>query len=222
MTSSVHDLCVARNHLDIGDDLNIKELALLAAVDERTIRNSASSKDENSLNIKKSGGSTIVENSEAIRWLSRRPDFKQTQYVENDLINSPRFFKDEVGFGNFITFKRNELNLTLEAVANFISVDLDVIADLEKGIDRLYLNQVGKLAEILEEDSTVLVRDYMRIFHVNELASLLGVCSLTDDTDNLNYTIQLAFFKAKLNTEAELEVLKWQQKRTVSEQNLSD
>lgn len=210
----IYDLCTSRDHLDNGNDVNIKELALLAGIDERTIRNSASSKDKNSLTIKKSGGSTLIGNSEAIRWLSSRPDFKQTQYVENEVINSPRYFTDEIGFGNFVSFKRDELNLTIEVVANSLGTDSSIITDLEQGIDLLNLNQVNKLANALEEDATVLIKDYMRIFHLNELANLLDV-----GTDKF----QLVFFKRKLNMEAELEVLKWQQRRTTAaEQHLSD
>lgn len=200
----IHDLSKARQNLDFGEDLTIKEIALLTSVDERTIRNSASSKDENSLNIEKSGASTIIKNSEAIRWLSRRPDFKQTQYIENGIANSPRYFTDELGFGNFIAFKRNELKLTHESVAETVNVDLDIIVDLEKGIDRININQVKKLAATLEEDTTVFFKDYMRIFHLEELANLLGA-----STDKF----QLAFFKSKLNMESELEVFNWQKKR---------
>ncbi len=209
----IHDLSKARQNLDFGEDLTIKEIALLASVDERTIRNSSSSKDENSLTIEKSGASTIIKNSEAIRWLSRRPDFKQTQYIENKIINSPRYFTDELGFGNFVAFKRNELELTHESVAEAVNVDLEIIVDLEKGIDRININQVKKLADILEEDTTVFFKDYMRIFHLEELANLLGA-----STDKF----QLAFFKSKLNMGSELEVFNWQQKRTATEQNLSD
>ena len=53
----------------------------------------------------------------------------------------------------------------------------------------------------------------MRIFHLEELANLLGA-----STDKF----QLAFFKSKLNMGSELEVFNWQQKRTATEQNLSD
>jgi transcriptional regulator with XRE-family HTH domain len=200
----VYNLAVARDRLDQGKDLTIKEIALLTSVDERTIRNSASSKDENSLSIEKFGGSTIIKNSEAVRWLSRRPDFKQTQYVENEIINSPRYFKDEVGFGNFITFKRNELELTHESISEAANVDLGIIVDLEKGIDRININQVKKLAEILEEDTTVFFKDYMRIFHLEELANLLGAST---------NKFQLVFFKSQLNIESELEVFNWQKKR---------
>lgn len=209
----IHDLCQARLHLDTEESLKVKELALLAGVDERTIRNSASSKDENSLSITKSGGTTIIENAEAIRWLSRRPDFKQTQYIANEAITSPRYFKDEAGFGKFISFKRNELGLTLEAVFAATGIDLKVLAALEQGDNQLTLNQVKKLADVLQEDANLLIKDYMRVFHLKELANLLDV-----GTDQF----QLAFFKAKLNIESELEVYKWLQKRASAEQDLSD
>jgi transcriptional regulator with XRE-family HTH domain len=156
----------ARENLDSGDDLSLKEIALLAGVDERTIRNSASSKDEDSLQIKKSGSSTMIENAEARRWLNNRPDFKKTRDYMDAVI------QDEKDFGEFIFQKRNELGLTLDDVANAIGSDLETLNDLEKGVNRIYLNQVSKLQNILKIEDNKLLGDYMKIFYYDEFLNL--------------------------------------------------
>ena len=211
----LYDLTSARATLDNGDYLNLKELALLASVDERTVRNVASSKDANRLNTKKSGGSTIIENEEAKRWLSSRPDFKPTQYIEDTSLDTPRYFEDEPGFGRFLTFRREELGLSIEDVANSINVESEKISDLEKGIDRLYINQVSKLADVLKEDASLFMKDYMRIFHIEELANLLDFDY--KPAPNSEYPekfikFKLAIFKTQLKLKAQIQVIESQNK----------
>ncbi|MEN9597211.1 MAG: hypothetical protein RL236_1645 [Pseudomonadota bacterium] len=156
----------ARENLDSGDDLSLKDIALLAGVDERTIRNSASSKDEDSLQIKKSGSSTMIENAEARRWLNNRPDFKKTRDYDDAVVQNGK------EFGEFISQRRNELSLTLDDVANAVGTDLETLLDLEQGIDRLYLNQVSKLQSTLKIEDNKLLGDYMKIFHYDEFLNL--------------------------------------------------
>jgi transcriptional regulator with XRE-family HTH domain len=162
----LYNTAFARDRLDCGVDLSLKELALLAGVDERTIRNSASSKDEGSLEIKKSGSSTMFGNAEAKKWLNNRPDFKPTRDYDDAVV------QNEKEFGEFISQKRNELELTLDDVANAIEVDLETLIDLEKGIDRLYLSQVSKLQNTLKIEENKLLGDYMKIFHYHEFLNL--------------------------------------------------
>lgn len=211
----LYDLTSARAVLDNGDYLNMKELALLAGVDERTIRNSASSKDTNKLNTKKSGGSTIIENEEAKRWLSSRPDFKPTQYIEDTSLATPRYFEDEAGFGRFLTYRREELGLTIEDISNSLCVKSDIIADLEKGIDRLYINQVSKLAKLLKEDISIFIKNYMRIFHIEELANLLDFdykpAPNSEDPEKF-IKFKLAIFKTQLKLKAKIQVIESQNK----------
>jgi ribosome-binding protein aMBF1 (putative translation factor) len=162
----LYDLASARGKLDCRDNLNLKELALLAGVDERTVRNAASSKDENSLQTTKSGGGTIVEYSEAERWLKNRPDFKFTRDISDVICFNA------TDFGNFVLKHRESLNLTIDDVANSIGVDTNVLRDLENGIDHLHLTHVSKLEKVLEIEDNLLLTNYMMIFHENEFKSL--------------------------------------------------
>jgi transcriptional regulator with XRE-family HTH domain len=211
----LYDVTNARWTLDNGDYLNFKELALLAGVDERTVRNAASSKEENSLKIQKSGGSTIVNNDEAKRWLSSRPDYKPTEYIEDTTLDTPRYFEDEAGFGRYLTHRREELGLTLDGIASTVGVSADVVSDLEKGLDRINLSQVGKLSSILEEDRSRFMKDYMRIFHLEALADLKGYEYRTHDNSETTEKLanfKLMIFKQQLKLDAQIEIIQSQKK----------
>ncbi len=204
----LYDLANARWTFDNGDYLSVKELALLAGVDERTIRNSASSKEDNKLITKKSGGSTVIENKEALRWLNTRPDFKPTQFISDTTLDSPRYFEDAIGFGKFITHCLHNKSLSSKEVASTLGVVEQSIIDLENGIDCLYIDQVTKLSEILEENTPDFIRDYMRVFHLRELADLLGYEYKTDDsTTESMEPPQLTIFEQKLRIEAQRRVI---------------
>jgi transcriptional regulator with XRE-family HTH domain len=207
------DISNARARLDDGDYLSLKEIALLAGVDERTVRNAASSKDENSLKTQKSGGSTIVNNDEAMRWLTTRPDFKPTEYIEDTTIDTPRYFEDATGFGRYLNYRRETLELTIDKIADAIGVSTDIVSDLENGIDRLHLSQVGKLSLVLQEDRSRFMTDYMRIFHIQALADLRGydykVNDSSENTKNLS-NFKLMLFKNQLKLEAQKAILESQ------------
>lgn len=166
----LYQLAYSRFQLDEDGDLDIKNLALLAGVDERTIRNAASA---GTFEIKKSGSSTFISNAEARRWLNNRPDFKPTQYIEittGYLFDG--YYHTGTGFGQFVALKRQEQELTLENIAKEIGVEVDVIVDLEKGIDRIQLGQVSKLQNLLKIENNKLLSDYMEIFHWEEFSHL--------------------------------------------------
>jgi len=200
----LYDLTTARSTLDDGDYLSIKEIALLAGVDERTVRNSASSKENNKLITKKSGGSTIIENDEARRWLHSRPDFKPTQYIKDSTLDTPRYFEDGAGFGKYISYCMNNQGLSNKDVAQSLETDEKMIIDLQQGIDRFHIHEISKLATILNENSSEFVKDYMRIFHIKELADLLGYIYKSDhENPEKIENVRLMIFKKQLDTETE-------------------
>ena len=211
----LYELTSARGTLDNGDPLNLKELALLAGVDERTVRNAASSKDAISLKTQKSGGSTLVNNDEAIRWLTNRPDFKVTEYIKDTTLDTPRYFEDAIGFGHYLIHRREELGLTIDEIASVIGSSVDVISDLENGIDQLHLSQVSKLSNVLNENKSRFMTDYMRIFHLEALADLKGYdYKSTESSENPEKLsdFKLMIFKHQLKLEAQMEIHKDQKR----------
>lgn len=163
------DLCSARDKLDQDDDLNIKELALLAGVDERTIRNAASAGNIETI---KSGSETLVLNKDAKKWLYARPDFKPTKYLNKKDTNSEIDVTTATAFGQFLALRREAQNLTIGDVTKETGIDVDELMDLEKGIDRIHLSHISKLQNALKIENNTLLNKYMEIFHWEEFTSL--------------------------------------------------
>ena len=68
----------ARQTLFDGDDLTIPEVARLANVDERTVRNATAAKK---LTIKKVGGNTYITAHVAEKWLEERKGYRPTTFL---------------------------------------------------------------------------------------------------------------------------------------------
>ena len=66
----------ARSGLDTGIDLSIAELALLAEMSERSVKNAINAEGDNRLILNDKG---TVDNAEALRWLKGRRGFKPTE-----------------------------------------------------------------------------------------------------------------------------------------------
>jgi transcriptional regulator with XRE-family HTH domain len=165
----LYQLAYARKNLDEDEDFPIKRLALLAGVDERTIRNLASA---GAFEIKKSGSSTVIANAEARKWLNTRPDFKPTKYqTEPD----GHVASSVTEFGQFMAQKRQEQELTLDDVSKAIGIDSAILADLEKGIDRVQLSQITKLQNLFKIENNKLFIDYMKTFHYEEFSNLTQI-----------------------------------------------
>lgn len=69
------DLVMARAHLDQGHPMTIPELALLAGMNERSVRNAAAGADGQL--VQNEDGA--VPNAEALRWLDGRRSFRRTE-----------------------------------------------------------------------------------------------------------------------------------------------
>ena len=66
------------------DCLTLTEIALLADMDERSVRNAAHPKANNPLKTERMGKRSVVSALEAKRWLSGRRGFTPTQTIENE------------------------------------------------------------------------------------------------------------------------------------------
>jgi hypothetical protein len=77
----LHALANARLNLDTGESLNLSDLALLADMEERSVRNALTATGEGRLSIQASpSGHEWVDNDEARRWLALRRGFKPTNF----------------------------------------------------------------------------------------------------------------------------------------------
>lgn len=82
----------ARKSLDSGESVDIKELAALARVAEKTVRMATHSTRPGAMRVRKEGHWASIDAGEALAWLGRRSDFHPTRQrgsaVDQPLITS--------------------------------------------------------------------------------------------------------------------------------------
>lgn len=101
------DTAIVRWQLDFEqtDSFSIKDLATLANMDERSVRNAANPKNSEPLKTYRAvDGSTAVTRSDAIAWLEKRRSYKPTIFInkaeKRDLVHDG--FKDLLDLGMYI------------------------------------------------------------------------------------------------------------------------
>lgn len=142
----------------------LKELATLADVDEKTIRNIASKKPEGFPTIHKSGTRSLVDKEEAREWLIKR-GWKPTVTVSNtvdmypmstefDSVNALKTFIDKVLEQISIPAEKRELiKQWVNAFEESLKIDLDVIrwvSDAGQYAPEMLLKSVFELKQTLE------------------------------------------------------------------------
>jgi hypothetical protein len=100
--------------------LSLSEVALLAGMDEKSVRNAANPNNANRLLTFNNGCGTYVNTADARVWLAGRRGFKPTHYVDTsvdrDLVRTG--FKSTADLGRYLQGQREKAQLTLaEAIA---------------------------------------------------------------------------------------------------------
>lgn len=170
----------SRYALDNGMPLMLRQLALLANVDIRTVRNAASSGE---LVTHKSGPGEepFADNASARRWLHGRRGFKPTVQAEDakglqmDEVSMPR------DFGRFLAEQRAQLS-DVEATrpVEHPSVTSATLTQLESGICTLPLDAVFPVADYYRLDRKPFLQCVMRVFFGEELRALTETASPND------------------------------------------
>ena len=98
--------------------LTLAEVALLADMDERSVRNAANPKLPNPLNTQPVGRRSLVRPEEARRWLAGRKGFVPTKVIEaGDEENLPVYnFEVPEAFAEDVRREAKELNIPFEIV----------------------------------------------------------------------------------------------------------
>ena len=97
----------ARHNLESGSQMNISEIALLADMNERSVRNAASAEGGAQLNFNQD---QTIENHEARRWLSGRRAFKPT--IFHRLSSDPAAANDQLSSSEIPAFIAQRLLTT--------------------------------------------------------------------------------------------------------------
>lgn len=129
--------------------LTLSQVALLAGLDERTVRNATTPKAKDRLATVNFGGRTFVENSVAIEWLKRR-GFKETVYMpqghQRDLKGG---FHSATDLGAFLVMSREALELSQEELAQRANIEASWLTDMESGKLDFDKDDCIRLAEAL-------------------------------------------------------------------------
>jgi hypothetical protein len=115
------DMNEAREWMNYGV-LTLRDVALLANMDEKSVRNAANPKLKNYLKTFNHGARTYVGVGDARAWLQKRGGFKPTVMIntaaEHDLTEKG-FFSGE-DFGSYLAAQREKKGMTLAEVVNAI------------------------------------------------------------------------------------------------------
>jgi hypothetical protein len=116
----------ARLNLDMGESMFISDIAILANMAEKSVRNAATTLGENKLSIKSIPGidtCDFVDNDEARRWLSSRRGFVPTHFgsMTAELDQHPESLNSLFELGSYIDERWTALNKTPETVHKELS-----------------------------------------------------------------------------------------------------
>lgn len=169
------DAAFARWYVDVpeeANDLDFKGLALLAKVDERTVRNATNEKAQNPLRTIRRGGRTFVTPEDALAWLKTRPGFKETVFYEDP----PPDCKDQISnpsdLGRLIAQARDSLALNRGQLLERLgwgAERLAYLADIEEGKRICQFEDALPLANALNQDADWFLLNVMNIGYQKEL-----------------------------------------------------
>lgn len=160
-----------RYALDDGMPVLVEKVALLAAVDIRTVRNAISAGELISF---KSDEGVKIENASARAWLNGRKGFKPTVMHEDEIgclndISTPSLF------GAFMSAQRTRIGLDGDENKLIVfhpSVNARAISEVEAGIFSLPIDTVFPIADFYRLDRKQFLACVMRVFFSEELSSL--------------------------------------------------
>lgn len=179
----VVDLAMARHYLDEGcfvmdgeetlfNHLTLRQVALLAGIDEKTVRNIASSKSKKLLTTTSINGRTYVRTDIALDWLKSR-GFRETvirrSTTERDM--SKTVFYNLADFGTFIVERREAQKMSATQIAAALK-DRNAsnwLKNAEEGRYSFDENLSLKLAVTLELEPRSFLMAALKVFHKAEL-----------------------------------------------------
>lgn len=164
----VFDAAHGRQRLDGGMTLTIKDVALLANVDERTVRNAISAKE---LEASKLDKKKHIDNKSAISWLSKRKGFNSTKFPNLETVN----FNDIKSIPEFCAYlkfirKNREVDLSNQKRISEETFIRDYgVYPLENGIFALSIDKCEALSDFYNIDRVSFLIKVMELFFKEQL-----------------------------------------------------
>lgn len=168
--------CVGRLDLDAGNDIFFEELAVLADVDVRTVRNAISAGEL--VAYKSTDGinkGLFVENASSRSWLQNRRGFKPTVF-RTPTANSLDGITTPAEFGAFLVARRESLGLDTgggKLLPMAPGSSTKNLAAVEAGVFEMSLNAVNPLADFYQLERKAFLGCVMRVFFSDYYATIL-------------------------------------------------
>jgi hypothetical protein len=147
-----------------SDYLTVKEVALLAFVEERSVRNAIS---RGELQSEKDGSATMIANEEARAWLRGRRGFNPTQYIYADVSELSDITKSSE-LASYLQLKREKtLKLEVDQLLSQVAdthISLDDLHALESGEYRLAIEDSNELARLYREPPALMMKKIVMVF----------------------------------------------------------
>lgn len=153
-----------RYGLDHSSSVSIERLALLGAVDIRTVRNAISAGE---LVSEKIDSEIHVGSKSARSWLSGRRGFKPTRVLE-DLVGDMTSISTPAEFGSFLVSHRKTRGISVEnkdLMELHPSLNTKVIKEIEMGVFNLPLDTVPPLADFYQINRNEFLITVMKTFY---------------------------------------------------------
>jgi hypothetical protein len=160
----------------IPNHMQLRDVALLAGIDEKTARNLANPKAKNRLVTQNWEGRTIIENSVAEEWLKNRGYITTVIHdseLERDL--SQIGFWSMSSLADYVRGHREKLGLDITQVATraeFSADDIEWLTQLENESCTFNMDRMMRLAKVIEIDAKSFVVAALQMIQVNELRNI--------------------------------------------------
>lgn len=148
------NICDARHSLDFEQKITIADIALLANMNEKSVRNALSIESDSKLH---SEDGETVKNSEALRWLlDRKSGFRETTFVSFDGEQLP----ESLGYMEIAPFIRSRLEKLyetkeiswVEKSEKLLGYTRDQIFSIINDIEKLPIKDTQRIAKVIKVD----------------------------------------------------------------------
>ncbi|MYM41653.1 hypothetical protein [Duganella qianjiadongensis] len=157
-----------RHAIDEGMEIELEKLALLANVDERTVRNAISN---NILQARKIDGTVFIENASALQWLQGRRGYQPTRRIA-ETVQTLASIQTADELGAFLRERRLMLEQNGAGLHTISAKNKRQRDEFENG--RFYLNitLISPLAKYYQLDIGEFFACILRVQYEDELTAL--------------------------------------------------
>ncbi len=166
--AEVFDRALARWLMDHGQGLTFSQVARLAGLDERTVRNAASKSGKGRLRTYSQDGKTLVRSETAYAWLSSKRGFVPTAIVDDKGSSDPMDITNVNGFMKFLHWKRESLGINVEDLVKAVGhcrLNEDKWSLMENEGAEPNLHIIPALASALGVEESWLTEIVLRVFY---------------------------------------------------------